>query len=90
MNDNVLKPCPFCGSKIRIVVCDDEGNIHDDDYENDPWSGLAYMLYHDIEDDSKQECPIAGHIGEGVMGIYSYDTREEAIEAWNRRATDDR
>ena len=24
-----LLPCPFCGSEIRIVVCDDEGNIHD-------------------------------------------------------------
>ncbi|MBQ2747821.1 MAG: hypothetical protein IJF28_05055 [Firmicutes bacterium] len=89
MNDNELKPCPFCGNKIRIVVCDYEGNIHDDDYENDPWSGLAYMLYHDIEDDPKQECPIAGHIGEGVMGVYIYDTREEAIEAWNRRTTDE-
>lgn len=80
-----LKPCPFCGSKIRIVVCDYEGNVHGDDYENDPWSGLAYMLYHDIKDDPKQECPIARHIGEGVMGVYSYDTREEAIEVWNRR-----
>lgn len=36
------------------------------------------------------ECPIARHIGDGVMGMYSYDTREEAVKAWNRRATDER
>ena len=75
--------CPFCGNKIRIIVCDDEGNIHNDDYENDPWSGLGYMFYHDISDDPKRECPIARHEGDGVMGIHIYDTREEAIGAWN-------
>ena len=81
-----LKPCPFCGNKIRIIVCDVEGNEHDTDYENDAWSGLGYMLYHDIADDPKEECPIARHKYEGVMGIHIYDTRVEAIEAWNRRA----
>lgn len=82
-----LKPCPFCGGEIRILVCDDEGNIHNDDYENDPWSGLGYQLYHDIDDvpDGK-ECPIARHEGEGVLGMWIYDSREEATEAWNRRA----
>ncbi len=43
------------------------------------------MLYHDITDDPTEKCPIAGHEGEGVMGIHIYDTREEAAEAWNRR-----
>lgn len=81
-----LKPCPFCGAKIRIVVCDDEGNMHNDDYENDPWSGLGYRLYHDVDDVPNEDCPIAGHRGEGNMGIWIYDSREEAAEAWNRRA----
>ena len=90
MNDRELKPCPFCGATIRIMVCDDEGNTHNDDYENDPWSGLGYQLYHDIADDPTEKCPIAKHKGEGVMGIWIYDTREEAIEAWNRRVTDGR
>ena len=83
-----LKPCPFCRSKIRIVVCDGEGNIHDEDYENDPWSGLGYQLYHEITDDPTERCPIAGHEGEGTMGVWIYDTKEEAIDAWNRRAGD--
>lgn len=86
MAKNTLKPCPFCGAKIRIVVCDDEGNGHNDDYENDPWSGLGYQLYHDIDDAPDMECPIARHRGEGIMGIWIYDSREEAAEAWSRRA----
>ena len=85
-----LKPCPFCGGEIRIIVCDDEGNRHDDEYENDPWSGLGYMLYHDIADVSEGEkCPIARHEGEGELGIWIYDARQDAIEAWNRRADDE-
>lgn len=83
-----LKPCPFCGAKIRIMVCDRWGNLCDLEYENDPWSGLGYMLYHEITDDPTGKCPIAGHEGEGEMGVWFYDTREEAIEAWNRRAKD--
>lgn len=81
-----LKKCPFCGGGIRIFVCDDEGNLHTNDYEKDPWSGLGYQLYHDVDDDPTGECPIAKHRGEGELGIFIYDTREEAIEAWNRRA----
>lgn len=90
MNDIKLKPCPFCGAQIRIIICDDEGNNHNEEYENDPWSGLGYQLYHDIDDDSSESCPIARHRGEGVMGVWIYDTREEATESWNRRADDDR
>ena len=33
-------------------------------------------------------CPIAGHEGEGIIGIHIYHTREEAAEAWNRRTYD--
>ena len=84
-----LKPCPFCGAHIRIVVCDDEGNVHDDDYENNPWSGIGYRIYHDITDDSSNSCPIARHEGEGELGIWIYDSRSEAIETWNRRANDE-
>jgi hypothetical protein len=80
-----LKPCPFCGGKVRILVSDDEGNIHDDAYENDPWSGLGYQLAHG-ESDMIGECPIAKFDeDDAVMGINIYDSRGEAIESWNRR-----
>ena len=69
-----LKPCPFCGGKIKIVTT--------------MYGGLGYQLYHDILDDPKKKCPIAKHEGEGEMGMWIYDTIEEAIEAWNRRAED--
>ena len=28
-----LKPCPFCGGKVGLVLCDDEGNMHDEAYD---------------------------------------------------------
>lgn len=77
--------CPFCGGEIRIVVCDDEGNLHEDDYEKDPWSGLGYQLAHD-EADSIGICPIAKFDGdESTLGRYTYDTRDEAAETWHKR-----
>lgn len=80
-----LKPCPFCGGKATIICCDDEGNNHDGDYENDPWSGLGYLIRHSHEEN--EDCPIATYTEDGatVGGVYIYNTREEAAEAWNRR-----
>ena len=81
---NKLKPCPFCGGKARIGICDDEGNIKSDDYEDDPWSGIGYIIAHAVEDNDN--CPIAKYQGDDAqMGVYIYDTREEAIAAWNKR-----
>lgn len=79
--------CPWCGGNILIVVCDDEGNLHEEGYEKDPWSGLGYQLYHDVTTCPNKDdiCPIARHMGEGILGTWIYDSREEAIEVWNRR-----
>lgn len=79
-----LKRCPFCGGKATLVCCDDEGNIHRGGYENDPFSGLCFRICHSVEEN--ENCPIASYDVDGAtMGIYLYDTKEEAIEAWNRR-----
>ena len=83
-----LKPCPFCGGKATIIYRDDDGNLHGDDYKDDPWSGLGYQIRHSHEEN--EDCPIARYAEDGaIMGsVYIYDTREEAIKAWNRRYID--
>ena len=79
-------PCPFCGGKVSLVPCDDEGNLHDEAYREHPYSGLGFMLHHAHEENP--ECPIASYECDGGIlgGVYIYDTEEQATEAWNRRA----
>lgn len=77
-----LKSCPFCGGQASLWVSDREGNIRDEDYENDPWSGLGFQIRH--EQINNQGCPIASHEHESV-GILIYDSREEASDTWNNR-----
>ena len=85
MKDIELKPCPFCGGKAKIVCCDDEGNIHyDPEYEKSPWSGLGSRITHSHEENI--DCPIAEYeVDEALIGVFIYDTEQEAAEAWNRR-----
>ena len=84
-----MKPCPFCGGEVSLVLCDDEGNLHDEAYREHPYSGLGFMLHHAHEDNP--ECPIASYECDGGIlgGVYIYDTEEQAVEAWNRRVNDD-
>lgn len=42
-----LKPCPFCGENINLGVGNDEGNMKDEEYESNPWSGLSFVLIHE-------------------------------------------
>lgn len=42
---NELKLCPFCGNKIRIIVCDDEGNEHDTDAVGRRWNFAIFGGY---------------------------------------------
>lgn len=78
----IMLPCPWCKGTAKIIVCDDEGNHHPDDYENNPWSGIGYFLYH--SESENPDCPIA-HDDYTQCGRYIYDSREEAIDAWNTR-----
>lgn len=89
MDDYKMKPCPFCGGKVSLVLCDDEGNLHDVAYGEHPYSGLGFMLHHAYEENP--ECPIASYECDGGIlgGVYIYDTEERAAEAWNRRAEND-
>lgn len=81
---NILKPCPFCGGEAKISVSDEEGNHRSEEYENDPWSGLSFKIQHGHE--SNRTCPIANFEEDGgTVGVYLYDSRKEAIEAWNKR-----
>ena len=47
-NPDGFSLCPFCGAAPHIRVEDDEGNCHDydPDYEENPWSGLWYVIEH--------------------------------------------
>ena len=74
-----LLPCPFCGGESKIIVCDREGNLHDEGYERNPWSGLCYLIFHKSED-----CPVGHSYPDDVRCMY--DTEAETIEAWNTRS----
>lgn len=75
-----LKPCPFCEGEVSVVVLDDEGNIRDEEYERDPYSGLRYAVAHD---DPNGACPIATY-DEPLPWLY--DSRDGVAHVWNRRA----
>lgn len=79
-NNKCLKmlPCPFCGATPAIVVCDDEGNIHEDEYEEDPYSGLMFAIQH-----TEYPCPVTSTEPYAVL----YVSRLNAIAAWNLRKT---
>lgn len=51
-----LKPCPFCGGKAKLQITDEEGNFHNEEYEKNPWSGLGYVIMHNIDED--YDCPL--------------------------------
>lgn len=87
MITKLIKPCPFCGGKVEIQIRDAEGNLRDEEYEKDPWSGLTYSIGHYTGDNPN--CPIATY-KEDIVGVYLYESKNEAIEAWNRRIKQER
>lgn len=78
-----IKPCPFCGKEVGYYICDSEGNLKDEDYLEDPWSGIGYQIRHEMTDGV--ECPIATHEFEGV-GALIYESLDELAKFWNSRS----
>lgn len=79
-----LKPCPFCGGEAKIKVCDDEGNLKNEEYKTDPWSGLTYSIAH--SESENVSCPIANFDEDGgIIGTFLYESEAELIEMWNKR-----
>lgn len=89
LKDDRLKACPFCGKKPLIYVCDNEGNIHNDEYIDNPWSGLSFAICHvaDLGVDNSLICPIASFEAE-MVGTQLYDSIDELVERWNNRLKD--
>jgi len=73
-----LSPCPFCGKRPVILITDAEGNLKKEFYLVNVWSGLAFAISHPNKD-----CPIGTDEDERYR--FLYDTRDEAIEDWNKR-----
>lgn len=79
-----LRPCPFCGVVPKIYICDDEGNIHDENYLHDSYSGLSFGIEHTIEQKGAENCPIATYEDEKI-GVMLFDSVDELAECWNKR-----
>lgn len=82
-----LRPCPFCGGEAKIQLTDSEGNGKSESYLENPYSGVGYVIVHDISN-SADCCPIATDY-DVVQGGNIYTSKEEAINAWNGRTYDD-
>ena len=70
-----LKPCPFCGSNVKIQFCDRFGR-YKGDKQDEIVRGL--QMTH-----NKIECPKCR------VSTQPYKTRRGVFNAWNRRAGDD-
>ena len=81
--------CPYCGGAMRIVVCDDEGNVvhNPETYLKNPWSGLTYGIQHNLKDVPEgYTCPIASFEEDNErMGTRLYDTENDAYNALFQR-----
>ena len=68
--ENELKPCPFCGGKAELILCDN-GSV-----PQIRCSGCLALMGWDCKSVSS------------LRGQLNFDTKEDAISAWNRRTTE--
>ena len=68
-----LKPCPFCGGKAKIYT-----HIKATEYKNGVWTEYKPEVWR-VMCDARVDC---------CALLNKFDTKQEAIEAWNRRANE--
>mgnify|MGYP003190915026 CR=1 FL=1 len=87
--ENKSGKCTSCKHRIDPggwAACD--GCIHDEGLKDryEPMTNADRI--RNMTDEENPECPIARYECDGGIlgGVYTYDTEEQAAEAWNRRA----
>ena len=72
MKETELKPCPFCGGKPRVLVCDGSGQYH---------SNLGTVVYY-----GRKMTHLLIMCDKCHIRTQAYLTRRGVFNAWNRRA----
>ena len=78
MKNELLKPCPFCGGKAYLNICDSEAGQYPTSVDEDTVSFLAVD-----EDPNFEGCWV--FCEDCNAGTNTYDSPEQAIAAWNER-----
>jgi len=79
-----MKPCPFCGHEVDL---EDGDTLYPNTagWEDHPDHGRHYCFYQQVPKEQwcySMHCPTtAGGCGAEISG----DSRQEAIDKWNRR-----
>lgn len=77
-----LKKCPFCGGFFELVGIDEDGNKHSIDESEELPAFWTCGVIHDV---LYNDCPIAMG-AKDLIGDYDYDSIEDAVDMFNRRA----
>lgn len=72
MSERELKPCPFCGGKAKVKVCDSSGAYYAD---------IGTEMLH-----GRQMTHCLIHCEKCRVRTQTYLTRSGVFNAWNRRA----